>query len=149
MGPISYPQVLRVQDVQAQSVRNRGFRAAAVSITLGLAQIRQSADGSTQLRAMPCRFTPAPHTQPIGCWMATDSPGSVRRPRVTRLPHTGRVPDVQTYGDRRPYAIPDTLAELTGPVSGHIVLPADWAGPDAPSTTWTTSPTPPCSTSEY
>jgi hypothetical protein len=49
---------------------------------------------------------------------------------VTRLPHTGRVPDVQTYGDRRPYAIPDTLAELTGPASGHIVLPAElgWTG---------------------
>jgi hypothetical protein len=40
------------------------------------------------------------------------------------------VPDVQTYGDRRPYAVPDTLAELTGPVSGHIVLPAElgWTG---------------------
>jgi hypothetical protein len=61
---------------------------------------------------------------------ATDSPGLVRRLRVMRLPHTGRVPDAQTYGDRRPYAVPDTLAELTGPVSGHVVLPAElgWTG---------------------
>ncbi len=38
--------------------------------------------------------------------------------------------DAQTYGDRRPYAVPDTLADLTGPVSGHVVLPAElgWTG---------------------
>jgi hypothetical protein len=49
---------------------------------------------------------------------------------MRRLPHTGRVPDAQTYGDRRPYAVPDTLADLTGPVSGHVVLPAElgWTG---------------------
>lgn len=40
------------------------------------------------------------------------------------------MPDVQNYGDRRPYAVPDTLAELTGPASGHIVLPPElgWTG---------------------
>ncbi len=37
---------------------------------------------------------------------------------------------MQIYGDRRPCAVPDTLADLTGPVSGHIVLPAElgWTG---------------------
>lgn len=44
--------------------------------------------------------------------------------------HTGAVSDVQTYGDRRPYAVPDRLADLTGPASGHVVLPAElgWTG---------------------
>lgn len=40
------------------------------------------------------------------------------------------MPDVQTYGDRRPYAVPDRLADLRGPVSGHVVLPPElgWTG---------------------
>jgi hypothetical protein len=40
------------------------------------------------------------------------------------------VPSARTYGDRRPYALPDDLAELTGPANGHIVLPAElgWTG---------------------
>jgi hypothetical protein len=40
------------------------------------------------------------------------------------------VPDVQTYQERRPYAVPDALAELTGPVGGRVVLPAElgWTG---------------------
>jgi hypothetical protein len=40
------------------------------------------------------------------------------------------VPDVQLYGDRRPYAVPDRLADLTGPASGHIILPPElgWTG---------------------
>ena len=44
--------------------------------------------------------------------------------------HTGAVPDVQTYGERRPYAVPDRLADLTGPASGHVVLPPElgWTG---------------------
>ena len=44
--------------------------------------------------------------------------------------HTGAVPDVQPYGDRRPYAVPDRLADLTGPASGHVVLPPElgWTG---------------------
>ena len=44
--------------------------------------------------------------------------------------HTGAVPDVQTYGERRPYAVPDRLADLTGPASGHLVLPPElgWTG---------------------
>jgi hypothetical protein len=38
--------------------------------------------------------------------------------------------DVQTYGERRPYAVPDRLADLTGPASGHVVLPPElgWTG---------------------
>jgi hypothetical protein len=40
------------------------------------------------------------------------------------------VPSARTYGDRRPYAAPNDLAELTGPASGHIVLPPElgWTG---------------------
>ena len=40
------------------------------------------------------------------------------------------MPDVQSYGERRPYAVPDRLADLIGPVSGHVVLPAElgWTG---------------------
>jgi hypothetical protein len=45
-------------------------------------------------------------------------------------PHTGAVSDVQTYGKRRPYAVPDRLTDLTGPASGHAVLPPElgWTG---------------------
>ncbi|MFF5230650.1 hypothetical protein [Dactylosporangium sp. NPDC000521] len=34
------------------------------------------------------------------------------------------------YGDRRPYVVADTLAELRGPTSGAVVLPhhLDWSG---------------------
>ena len=51
-------------------------------------------------------------------------------PDTNRLTHTGGVSSAQTYGDRRPYAVPDNLAELTGPASGRIVLPAElgWTG---------------------
>lgn len=40
------------------------------------------------------------------------------------------MPDVQSYGDRRPYAVPDHLADLTGSASGHVVLPTElgWTG---------------------
>ena len=40
------------------------------------------------------------------------------------------MPSAQDYGDRRPYAVPDDLAELTGPAGGHIALPAElgWTG---------------------
>lgn len=40
------------------------------------------------------------------------------------------MPPARTYGDRRPYAAPNDLAELTGPATGHIVLPAElgWTG---------------------
>lgn len=36
---------------------------------------------------------------------------------------------MERYADRRPYAVPDSLNELTGPVSGHVVLPTalDWS----------------------
>lgn len=38
--------------------------------------------------------------------------------------------DAQHYGDRRPYAVPDRLADLTGPARGHVVLPPGlgWTG---------------------
>lgn len=37
---------------------------------------------------------------------------------------------MQTYGDRRPHAVPNSLTQLTGPASGHIVLPPElgWTG---------------------
>ena len=40
------------------------------------------------------------------------------------------MPSAENYGDRRPYAVPNDLAELTGPASGHIVLPPElgWTG---------------------
>ncbi|WP_433892543.1 hypothetical protein [Streptomyces sp. CA-111067] len=35
----------------------------------------------------------------------------------------------ERYTDRRPYAVPDSLSELTGPASGHVILPTalDWS----------------------
>jgi hypothetical protein len=40
------------------------------------------------------------------------------------------VSNVQTYGERRPYAVPDRLADLAGPAGGHVVLPPElgWTG---------------------
>jgi hypothetical protein len=39
-------------------------------------------------------------------------------------------PTCSPYGDRRPYAVPDRLADLTGQASGRIVLPPElgWTG---------------------
>lgn len=38
--------------------------------------------------------------------------------------------DYRPYGDRKPYAVPDTLAALTGPTEGVVTLPhhLDWSG---------------------
>ena len=49
---------------------------------------------------------------------------------TNRLIHTEGVPPARTYGDRRPYAVPNDPAELTGPLHGHVVLPAElgWTG---------------------
>ena len=40
------------------------------------------------------------------------------------------MPDLRSYEDRRPYALPHTLAELAGPASGHVALPRElqWTG---------------------
>lgn len=40
------------------------------------------------------------------------------------------MPEGENTSDRRPYAIPDTLDELTGPAGGQIVLPPElgWIG---------------------
>jgi hypothetical protein len=40
------------------------------------------------------------------------------------------VPASQSYGDRRPYVVPDSLTELAGPAAGHITLPPElgWTG---------------------
>jgi hypothetical protein len=40
------------------------------------------------------------------------------------------VPDVRIYQERRPYAVPDNLADLSGPAGGRVVLPHElgWTG---------------------
>jgi hypothetical protein len=40
------------------------------------------------------------------------------------------VPDVRSYEERRPYALPDTLAELASPAGGPVALPRElgWTG---------------------
>ncbi|WP_344421710.1 hypothetical protein [Pseudonocardia ailaonensis] len=40
------------------------------------------------------------------------------------------MPDAQTYGDRRPYVVPDALADLSGAAAGKVVLPPElgWTG---------------------
>jgi hypothetical protein len=40
------------------------------------------------------------------------------------------MPDLRSYEERRPYALPDTLAKLAGPAGGHVALPRElrWTG---------------------
>jgi hypothetical protein len=49
-------------------------------------------------------------------------------PRI--VAHTCRVAERRTYQDRRPYAVPVSLADLTGPSHGTIELPLAlaWTG---------------------
>lgn len=51
--------------------------------------------------------------------------------RVRPRHHPGRLEVVagRTYADNRPYLLPETLDELTGPVTGAILLPLhlDWS----------------------
>ena len=44
------------------------------------------------------------------------------------------------YAENRPYLLPETLGELTGPVSGIVALPLRRTGQNGPSSTSMTRP---------
>lgn len=67
-----------------------------------------------------------PHGWPRRLWGVTRRATNLSRRRTSPQPPA----DYRPYGDRRPYVVAETLAELHGPTGGTVMLPRhpDWSG---------------------